>query len=223
VVAGVADVGPRMRRVTLAGEALTGFVALPGQDVVLHLAGDDGGGISRRYTIRHLDNAAGRVDLDVVLHGAGPGARWAAAAQVGDGVEVFGPRGKVRLADASWQLLLGDESALPGIAELIAVAPAQTTAVALIDVQDGADEQVIDAAARVDVRWLHRGGATAGESDLLDRALADIEIPDADRHAYVFGESRTVRRLRDELGRRGLRPAEISAKGYWNLGRAASD
>jgi NADPH-dependent ferric siderophore reductase len=212
-----------MRRVTLAGQALTGFIALPGQDVVLHLIGDDGGGISRRYTIRHLDNAVGRVDLDVVMHGAGPGARWAAAAQVGDGVEVFGPRGKVGLADASWQLLLGDESALPGIAELIAVAPAQTTAVALIEVQDAADEQVIDAAAHVDVRWLHRGVAAAGQSDLLDRALAAVEIPDADRHAYVFGESRTVRRLRDELGRRGLRPAEISAKGYWNLGRAASD
>jgi NADPH-dependent ferric siderophore reductase len=223
VVAGVADVGPRMRRVTLAGEALAGFIALPGQDVVLHLTGDGGGGISRRYTIRHLDNAAGRVDLDVVMHGPGPGARWAAAAQVGDVVEVFGPRGKVRLAGASWQVLVGDESALPGIAEMIAAAPSQITAVALIEVQDAADEQLIDAAAQVDVRWLHRGVAPAGRSDVLDRALAALEIPDADRHAYLFGESRTVRRLRDELGRRGLRPAEISAKGYWNLGRATSD
>jgi len=28
-----------------------------------------------------------------------------------------------------------------------------------------------------------------------------------------------VRRLRDDLGGRGLQPPEISAKGYWNLGR----
>jgi NADPH-dependent ferric siderophore reductase len=37
---------------------------------------------------------------------------------------------------------------------------------------------------------------------------------------FLFGESRSVRRLRDILTRRGVRLDEISAKGYWNLGRA---
>jgi NADPH-dependent ferric siderophore reductase len=220
-IANVVDVGPRMRRITVAGEALATFVALPGQDVVVHVSDGHGGGVSRRYTIRNLDAAARQLDLDVVMHGHGPGASWAASVAIGDGVEVFGPRGKVRLADAGWQLFAGDESAIPAIAEMISVLPAGTAVVALIEVTDAADEQPIRAAGPVDVRWLHREAIPPGESELLMQAVASIDIPDVDRHAYLFGESRVVRRLRDDLGARGLHPHEISAKGYWNLGRVS--
>jgi NADPH-dependent ferric siderophore reductase len=216
-VAQVVDVGPRMRRITLTGDALADFAALPGQDVVVHVSDGYGGGVSRRYTIRGLDTAARRLDLDVVMHGEGPGAAWAAAVAVGDGVEVFGPRGKVRLADARWQLFVGDESAIPAIAEMIGALAVGTAAVALIEVTDADDEQPIPTTELIDVRWLHRLAIPPGESELLDRAVASIAIPDADRHGYLFGESRVVRRLRDNLGSRGLHPHEISAKGYWNL------
>jgi NADPH-dependent ferric siderophore reductase len=222
-VTGVADVGPRVRRVTLSGEGLAGFTALPGQDVVLHLTDDRGGGISRRYTIRHLDTERLHVDLDFVLHGHGPAALWATVVSVGDSVEIFGPRGKVRLSHASWQLFAGDESAFPAIAEMVAALPSSTHVVALIEVQDAEDEQPIDGAAQADVRWLHRSTTPAGQSELLDQALQALKVPDAERHAYLFGESRVVRRLRDQLTRRGLGASEISAKGYWNLGRATPD
>lgn len=220
-VARVVDVGPRMRRITIAGEALATFVARPGQDVVVHVSDGHGGGVSRRYTIRNLDVSARQLDLDVVMHGHGPGAAWAASVAVGDGVEVFGPRGKVLLADAQWQLFAGDESALPAIAEMVAALPALTTAVALIEVTDADDEQPITGAGPVDVRWLHRQATPPGESELLHQAVASLDIPDVDRHAYLFGESRVVRRLRDDLAGRGLLPHEISAKGYWNLGRVS--
>jgi NADPH-dependent ferric siderophore reductase len=220
-IADVVDVGPRMRRITVTGEALANFVALPGQDVVVHVSDGHGGGVSRRYTIRNLDTHARRLDLDVVMHGHGPGATWAASVATGDNVEVFGPRGKVLLADARWQLFVGDESAIPAIAEMVAALPAGTTAVAVIEVTDVDDEQPIVAAGPVDVRWLYRLETPAGESELLDRAVASIEIPDVDRHAYLFGESRVVRRLRDDLGGRGLKPHEVSAKGYWNFGRVS--
>jgi NADPH-dependent ferric siderophore reductase len=220
-VAGVVDVGPRMRRITVTGQSLASFAPLPGQDVVVHVSDGHGGGVSRRYTIRNLDTAACRLDLDVVMHGHGPGAAWAASVATGDDVEVFGPRGKVLLADAGWQLFVGDESAIPVIAEMIAALPVGTAAVAAIEVTDADDEQPIPATGPVDVRWLHRLDTPAGESERLDRAVASIEIRDVDRHAYLFGESRVVRRLRDDLGGRGLRPHEISAKGYWNLGRVS--
>ena len=220
-IAGVVDVSPRMRRITVTGEALASFVALPGQDVVVHVSDGHGGGVSRRYTIRNLSTDGRRLDLDVVMHGHGPGAAWAASVATGDEVEVFGPRGKVRLADARWQLFVGDESAIPAIAEMVSALPIGTTAVAVIEVTDADDEQPINSAGPVDVRWVHRFETPAGESELLDRAVASIEIPDVDRHAYLFGESRTVRRLRDDLGGRGLQPHEISAKGYWNVGRGS--
>jgi NADPH-dependent ferric siderophore reductase len=216
-IAGVVDIGPRMRRITIAGEALATFVALPGQDVVVHVSDGHGGGVSRRYTIRNLDVVAQQLDLDVVMHGDGPGASWAASVAIGDGVAVFGPRGKVQLAAAGWQLFVGDESAIPAIAEMIAALPSEATIVALIEVTDAADQQPITAAGPVDVRWLHRRATPPGGSELLVRAVAAIDIPDVDRHAYLFGESRIVRRLRDDLGMRGLQPQEISAKGYWNV------
>jgi NADPH-dependent ferric siderophore reductase len=104
---------------------------------------------------------------------------------------------------------------------MAAALPRDTAVTVLLEVTDSADEQPIDAAAPVDVRWLHRHDTPPGESVLLDRALAALEIADADRHAYIFGESRVVRRLRDDLTRRGLAASEISAKGYWNRGSAA--
>jgi NADPH-dependent ferric siderophore reductase len=210
-----------MRRITVTGDALANLAPLPGQDVVVHVSDGHGGGVSRRYTIRNLDTEMRRLDLDVVMHGHGPGATWAGSVATGDAVEIFGPRGKVLLAQARWQLFVGDESAIPAIAEMIRALPGGTTAVAVIEVTNVDDEQPINAAGPVDVRWLHRFDTPAGESELLDRAVATIELPDVDRHAYLFGESRTVRRLRDDLGGRGLQPHEISAKGYWNLGRVS--
>ena len=99
----------------------------------------------------------------------------------------------------------------------------RVTATALIEVADSADEQPIEAAADVELRWLHRGAAEPGSAELLDDALAGVAVPASDRHLFLFGESRTVRRLRDAVMRRGVRLDEISAKGYWNLGRAARD
>ena len=93
----------------------------------------------------------------------------------------------------------------------------------MIEVTDADDEQAIEAAAVIDVRWLHRGSAAPGTSDLLDRAMETLVLPPEGRHLYLFGESRTVRRLRDIAGRRGVAAGEISAKGYWNLGRATRD
>src|SRR5450755_1332223 len=145
-----------MRRISVTGRSLADLAPLPGQDVVVHVSDGHGGGVSRRYTIRNLDTAACRLDLDIVMHGYGPGAAWAASVAVGDDVEVFGPRGKVRLADAGWQLFAGDESAIPAIAEMIAALPPGTAGTALIEVADADDEQPIVGPEQLGVRWLHR-------------------------------------------------------------------
>ncbi len=216
---------PRMRRISLAGDDLDGFIALPGQDIVLRLVDDQGGAVRRRYTLRDVRPAERRCDVDIVLHGHGPGARWGATVAPGDQVEAFGPRGKVVPSEAAWQLFVGDESALPAIAELVGHVPAGVRGVALLEVADAAEEQPFEMAAGsgFDVHWLHRADAAPGGTALLEAALAAVRVPDRDRHVYLFAESRVVRRLRDLLYERGLRAAEVSAKGYWNLGRATGE
>lgn len=220
-VVAVADVGPRMRRLTLAGDELAAFVCIPGQDVAVHLADPRGGGVSRRYTIRNFDRTRCRFDVDVLTHGDAPGARWGMTAAIGDVVEVFGPRGKVMPATARWQLFVGDESAIAAIAEIVAALPAVVEAEVILEVTDSDDEQPMPG-GEVEVSWLHRGSTRPEESLLIDDALRQRAIPGSDRHIYLFGESRLVRRVRDQLYERGLGAAEISAKGYWNAGRATS-
>src|SRR5579864_4810080 len=103
VVVGAEDVTPRMRRVSLVGESLEAFAWRPGQDMVFSLP-QPGGGLARRhYTIRAFDPAECRLDVDVVLHGASPGATWAARARIGDPLLAEGPRGRTFVSGpADW-------------------------------------------------------------------------------------------------------------------------
>lgn len=206
---------PRLRRVTVRAEEMVGVPIRPAQDVELLLREPTGRRVKRRYTIRHARPAAGELDLDVLLHGAGAGSEWGATAQPGDEVEFQGPRGKLELRPAPHHLLVGDESALPAIASIAEALPDGEHATAVIEVQDGTDELPI---AGADVRWVHRGTAAAGAPDLLAEALRQIDIPEG-THGYLLGESRAMVTLRALLEARGVAHDAIFLKGYWNIGR----
>jgi NADPH-dependent ferric siderophore reductase len=205
---------PRMRRVTLRCDALVGLAFRPAQDVELLLREAGGRRVKRRYTIRHARPELGELDLDVLLHGAGPGAQWGAHAAPGEDVEFQGPRGKLELRPAVRHLLIGDESALPAIGSICEALPDGERATALIEVCDAADEQPVAA----EVRWIHRGSTAAGSSALLADALERIEIAEGTR-GYLLGESRAMVTLRAELEARGVPHDAIFVKGYWNVGR----
>jgi NADPH-dependent ferric siderophore reductase len=203
---------PRMRRITVQADTMRGVAIRPAQDVELLLRDGTGRRVKRRYTIRHARPDTGELDLDVLLHGDGPGARWGATAEPGAAVEFQGPRGKLELRSAGTHLLVGDESALPAIAAL-SEALAEP-AVAVIEVRDGSDELPVAA----EVRWVERGAAPAGGSDLLARALAGVDITPGTR-GYLMGETRAMVALRAVLEDRGVDHDAIFVKGYWNLGR----
>jgi NADPH-dependent ferric siderophore reductase len=215
VVTAAAGLTPRMRRVTVRADGLRGLELRPAQDVELLLREDTGRRVKRRYTIRKARPELGEVDLDVLLHGEGPGARWAVTATPGDVVEFQGPRGKLELRPAPAHLLVGDESALPAIAAICEALPSGERAVAVIEVRDADDELPILA---TDVRWVHRQDAAPGGADLLARALTAVEVPAAGR-AYLLGETRAMVQLRTALEQRGVEHGAIFLKGYWNLGR----
>ena len=86
---------PHMQRLRLTAPQLDGFGYLPGQDVMLLVAAEGNRPVRRRYTIRQLDVAERLLTLDIVLHGDGPGERWARSARSGDKIEGIGPRGKI--------------------------------------------------------------------------------------------------------------------------------
>ncbi len=219
-VVATAELTPRMRRVTVATQSMHGVEVKPGQDVELLLREDSGRRVKRRYTIRRARPDNGELDLDVLLHGSGPGSAWGAHASDGDEVEFQGPRGKLELRPAPWHLLVGDESALPAIAAICEALPAAERATALIEVQDEADELALD---RGTVRWLHRHDAEPGGADLLGAAvtaaLDEAPVPPPEARAYLLGETRAVVAVRALLEDRGVPHDAIFVKGYWNRGR----
>jgi NADPH-dependent ferric siderophore reductase len=216
-VVSTAALTPRMRRITLRLPTLTALPLRPAQDVGLVFVGADRRELRRRYTIRRADAEAGTIDLDGILHGhGGLGAAWFEQAQVGDTIEVVGPRGKLVLnPSADWHLFAGDEAGLPAFAELITGLPTGSTAVTVVEVADAAEE--IDLPNTT--HWVLRDGAAPGTPTLLTRALASMALPAGRGAAYLLGESRAMVALRPTLEARGIAHADTFLKGYWNVGR----
>jgi len=178
--------------------------------------------VNRRYSIRRADPSEGTVDLDVVMHGDGPAARWAAAAQPGQELaEVVGPRGKITWDPAaSWHLFLGDETYIPATLAMLAALPPRVVARAVLEVSGRSDEQPFDSLADAEVKWLHRQDGSPGDPTRLQAELRDWSIPAGPGHVYIAAEVRVALSLRDQLLARGLGREVVSAKGYWSRGRA---
>lgn len=206
-----------MRRVTVQTDAMIGVATRPAQDVELFLREDGGRRVKRRYTIRHARPEVGELDLDVLLHGHGPGATWGANAEPGDAVEFQGPRGKLELTAADWHVLAGDESALPAIAAACEALPPSERALAFIEVGDESDELPLPAPAQA--HWVHRRGGDIGTPTLLRAAIDAMPTPPGTGHAYLMGETRSMVALRAVLEARGVAHDAIFVKGYWNIGR----
>jgi NADPH-dependent ferric siderophore reductase len=227
----VTDITPRMRRVTLYGPELAGFISLGTDDHVKLLfattpqeqaaldsfmPGQNSEGpkpAMRDYTPRRYDAASGELDIDFVLHGEGPAATWAAQAQAGQFLYIAGPRGSMIVPDMfDSYLLIGDETALPAIARRLEELPANRRAQVVIEIEDDAERQTLNSKAQVDVIWVLRG-----ERDLLE-VTRQLTLPEGKLYAWVATESglsRKVRRvLLDEFG---LDEASVKAAGYWRI------
>jgi NADPH-dependent ferric siderophore reductase len=220
----VVDAGPltsSCRRIRLGGEDLAALDPVPGQDLMVSLDLDGDRTRRRRYTIRHFEREQRVVDLDIALHGDGPGRNWATTASPGDKVEAIGPRGKITLdPDAAWHLFIGDDSFAPAALNMAeAVHPSQTVVLA-IEIDGEGHEQPSEIGAAVEgPRWVLRQDGALGDAAGLEAALAATAIPPGPGHAYVGGEHAMVTRLRDALIARGMDADRVSFKPYWRRGR----
>jgi NADPH-dependent ferric siderophore reductase len=216
---------PLVTRVVVGGDDLVGFDFAPGQDLMLAVPTDantiDGATINRRYTIRRADPAAGTVDLDFVVHGDGPGARWATDAPLGSPIAAVGPRGKVVPAtDADWHLFVCDESGWPATAAMVESLSAGVRAVIVADLAGEDEQQALEAVADVYTSWCNRDGVPPGRSDQVLAALDALTLSDGRGHAYLSAEFAVVRTVSDWLTAHGFAPDDIAPKAYWRAGRA---
>lgn len=177
----------------------------------------------RTYTVRAFDPERKLLTLDFVVHGdeglAGP---WAKAARVGDALQLVGPGGGYTPdPQADWHLFVGDASVIPAIAVSLARLPAGVRAHVLLQVDGPQEEQPLESAADLRVRYLHD---PAHGAEQLVEALRALELPAGRVHAFLHGEAGSVRAVRRHLVvERGIAKEALSASGYWKLTRTDED
>jgi NADPH-dependent ferric siderophore reductase len=209
--------------VVLAGSPA--LVGPPGSDVMVAV-GAGGATLRRRHSVRRADPTGGSLTLWIGADHDGPGVEWIRGATAGDEVVVIGPRGKITVAPgATWHLFLGDLSAVAVFSRMVESLPAGAHALVALEVDAPDDAVAVAPPGGVALRSVvaERQGRDATDPTGLLRALATLEWPGGEGHAYVFGEFHVVRALRAALVDRGLAPALISHKAYWRDGRANAD
>ena len=198
-------VTPRMRRITIAAP---GLEWTPGQHV--RVAAD--GLLTRRtYSVWDYDGSA--LELRVLEHGEGPGARWARAVRPGQEV-VFGrPEGTLVTRPSPYHVFAGEETAAVAFGAMLR-ALGDAPAYGVIEAGTPADR------LPVDLTWRFREGAPAASSATLVEAVRALDLPDAPGTAYVAGEARTVQAVRDHLVReRGWPRRSVVTKPFWTPGK----
>lgn len=223
-VAGVTEVTPDVRRISLRGDGLDCFRHEPGADLVVYFPSEAGAPMRRHYTARRFDPVTRILDVDVVMHGNGPGIQWAASVQAGDRLDVSGPLVRRELdRTADWHLLAGDETAIPAILGLVEALPAGATALVFLEISGPAEQQPLFAQATVELRWVFRGNLPGHESRELADAIAAEPLPPGRGDAFLAGETGHMRDLRKALLDRGFEREGVFAMGYWRPGRVGGD
>lgn len=175
----------------------------------------------RSYTVRAWDAEQRRLTLDFVHHGdIGVGGPWVAQAQPGDVLQLLGPGGGYAPdPGVAWHLLIGDECVVPAIAVALERIPAGRPVVAVIEVEDAAEQQPLSTDSDARIVWVHRADAP-DDADRLLHAVEALDFPEGTYDAFLHGEATSVRRIRKHLlADRGIDPERFSVSGYWKRSR----
>lgn len=237
----VESLTPHMSRVVLGGDELDGFeIEAPASSVRLLLPQPDSNELVmvtwtgnqfelpdgsrppiRTFTPRHFDSDSNELTLDVVLHDHGAATDWARRAVPGDEVAISGPGRSDHLdPDARSHLLVGDESTIPAIAQLLEWIPHDRSVEVHIEIHDAGAEVALPDHPKSSITW-HRSDDGAAPGDAMVAALIGVdELADS---VWVAGEAAAVQRLRKHLfDERGRDRSTVTARGYWKQGRSAT-
>lgn len=208
----VEQLAPDFVSVTFEGESLADFVSSSYDDHVkfVQQIGDER--VMRDYTPRHYDRAARQLTIEFALHEQGAASDWARDVAVGQPAVIAGPRGSMIIPmDYEWQLLAGDDTALPAIRRRLEELPAGVNVQVLVT-GPAAAQLDFTSAATVELRIVPDAAA-------LVQALRDLALPDGDGFVWFAGEAAVAKQVRDIVFVEKAFPrqaARISA--YWKQG-----
>lgn len=238
-VARVEQLSSRMLRLTFVGAELRGlYVDGPASSVRLLIPSSDNGDlvipkwngnefllpdgsrpIIRTFTPRYMDPVEPFLVLDIVLHDRGAVANWARTALSGYPAAVSGP-GRSYAIDrrATDYVLLGDESAIPAISQLLEAIPGWIPVRATIEVAHPEAQVMLPHHPAAVVEWLDQKPGSA-PGDNLVRVAETAHLAEGVR-LWAAGEAAAMHRIRRNLfAERGLSRSAATVRGYWKNAR----
>lgn len=183
----------------------------------------------RMYSIRRFRPESNEFDIEVAIHESpggpsAPGSTWACATQPGDTVGfldeggVYGPT-----PGATWQLLVGDESAVPPILAILEQSAHEMPAEAFIEVATSDDiRHEFTTPAGSHVHWLPRDDPARKPGTLALETVKSAQLPPGRFYTWTAGESSLPTGIRRHLvGERAVPKSDIAFAGYWKQGKAS--
>lgn len=194
--------------------------------------------LMRTYTPSAVRPELGQVDVDFVLHeNPGPASSWALQAAAGDELVISGPdiRAGNMLQGIQWQpgqahhlLLIGDETALPAMRNIVTTQGPGTQLQALLEVSEPADAltwQAPPTLSTVSASVQARNGAPYGDrlralaTSWAKRSGSAAAGQGGDFFAWIAAEAALAAGLRHLLVREyGIASSRVHFQGYWNAG-----
>ena len=234
----ITELTPSMRRITLTGDDLAGFVSssfddhmkliLPdatGERPNMPTLGENGlvfdesrpKPAMRDYTPRRYDAAANELDIDFVLHHDGPATHWASQARPGHFLGIAGPRGSFVIPTAfDWHLLIGDETALPAIGRRLEELPSTSKAIAIIKAERDGARMDLSSPCELETHWVSDAGPTASGPCALEAAVRGLRLPDGEGYVWAAGEYSDIKAVRQYLAEElAIDKSRIRAASYW--------
>lgn len=241
----VTELSPSMRRITLTGDDLAGFVSAsfddhvklmvpsaPGEALHVPTVGPTGlvfdesrpRPTMRDYTPRRYDPVANELEIDFVLQHTGPATDWATAAESGHHVAIAGPRGSFIVPTAyDWHLLIGDETAIPAMARRLEELPEQTRAIAIVGIKSDDARVALPSACPLQLHWVLQTPSDDEGVGALEAAVRNLSLPPGEGYVWAAGEYSDIKAVRQHLVETmGIDKSRIRAASYWRQSAPAS-
>ena len=172
------------------------------------------------YTTRRRRPEDGEIDLWIHLHHDTGVAGWAATAQIGDTVALWGPRATYNPPEGtSHHLLVVDETGMPAAAAITEALSPDHPVTLIAEIEAPGYEPPLKAGSNVDLRWVYRSQRGAS----LSKTVAALELNSESLYAFGAANSQEISAVRKHLRRdRAMSASAVSMTGYWRREREAS-
>lgn len=172
----------------------------------------------RWYSIRAY--AAPLLTVDIVVHAGGAAAEWSRNVQPGERIAISGPDGRYGADEPTdWELIAADMTGLPAALRILSEMPAGRPVSAVLEVPGPEDEQPIETAGDVDLRWIHNPEHGHGAS-LLASAVREVPWREGTPYVWMSAEAAATRDIRSYVRRERRVPNGCAdVIGYWSLRR----